>query len=52
MKVNSWFNATFGIELFYDDDIKIKQGDGTFQKKIQFKHVLNVGVNFSLAKAN
>jgi hypothetical protein len=52
MKVNSWFNATFGTELFYDDDIKIEQEDGTFQRKIQFKHVLNVGVNFSLAKAS
>lgn len=52
MKVNSWFNATFGTELLYDDDIKIEQEDGSFQRKVQFKHVLNVGVNFSLAKAN
>lgn len=52
MKVNSWFNATFGTELIYDDDIKIEQEDGNFERKIQFKHVLNVGVNFSLAKAN
>jgi DUF3078 family protein len=52
MKVNSWFNATFGTELIYDDDIKIEQDNGAFERKIQFKHVLNVGVNFSLAKAN
>jgi len=52
MKVNSWFNATFGTELIYDDDIKIEQENGDFERKVQFKHVLNVGVNFSLAKSN
>jgi len=50
MKVNSWFNATFGTELIYDDDILIEQDNGNFERKIQFKHVLNMGVHFSLAK--
>ncbi|MHA7101317.1 DUF3078 domain-containing protein [Roseivirga pacifica] len=50
MKVNSWFNATFGTQLIYDDDILIDQGDGTSSREIQFKHVLNMGVNFNLFK--
>ena len=48
MKVNKWFNATFGTQLIYDDDILIKGEDGSLSKEIQFKHVLNLGVNFKL----
>lgn len=48
MKVNKWFNATFGTQLIYDDDILIKGEDGNLSKEIQFKHVLNLGVNFKL----
>lgn len=48
MKINKWFNATFGTQLIYDDDILIDTGDGTPSREIQFKHVLNLGVNFSL----
>lgn len=49
MKVNKWFNATFGTQLIYDDDILIDTGDGGGPKRaIQFKHVLNLGVNFVL----
>ena len=49
MKVNKWFNATFGTQLIYDDDILITPGDGgTPKRAIQFKHVLNFGVNFAL----
>ncbi len=50
MKVNEWFNATFGTQLIYDDDILIEISDTVFERRIQFKHVLNVGVNFSLFK--
>ena len=50
MKVNEWFNATFGTQLIYDDDIKIAQENGPAERAIQFKHVLNIGVNFSLFK--
>jgi len=51
MKVNEWFNATLGTQLIYDDDIKIDAGDGSVpERAIQFKHVLNIGVNFSLFK--
>ncbi|MEC7752427.1 MULTISPECIES: DUF3078 domain-containing protein [Roseivirga] len=49
MKVNKWFNATFGTQLIYDDDILIDTGDGgNPERAIQFKHVLNFGANFSL----
>lgn len=48
MKVNKWFNATFGTQLIYDDDILIKGEDGNLSREIQFKHVLNLGVNFKL----
>ncbi|MFT6970031.1 MAG: hypothetical protein ACJAXX_000595 [Roseivirga sp.] len=51
MKINKWFNATFGTNLIYDDDILIDMGDGTFSRAIQFKHVLNLGANFSLFSA-
>ena len=51
MKVNEWFNATFGTQLVYDDDILIQQENGNFERHIQFKHVLNLGVNFSLFTA-
>lgn len=47
-KVNSWFNASAGLTLIYDDDILIDQGDGTSSREIQFKHVINMGLNFIL----
>lgn len=52
MKVNKWFNATFGTQLIYDDDILIAQETGPARRKIQFKHVLNFGANFSLFTSN
>lgn len=48
MKINKWFNATFGTQLIYDDDILIRQGDGSLSREVQFKHVLNLGANFNL----
>ena len=48
MKINKWFNATFGTQLIYDDDILIRQEDGSLSREIQFKHVLNLGANFKL----
>lgn len=47
-KVNSWFNASAGLQLIYDDDILIDQGDGTASREIQLKHVINMGLNFNL----
>lgn len=51
MKINKWFNATFGTQLIYDEDILIEMEDGTLDTAVQFKHVLNFGVNFSLFKS-
>ncbi len=48
MKVNKWFNATFGTQLIYDKDILIDTGDGVPTDAVQFKHVLNFGLNFKL----
>ena len=48
MKVNKWFNASLGTQLIYDKDILIEQTDGGSDTAIQFKHVLNFGVNFAL----
>ncbi|MCE7990622.1 MAG: DUF3078 domain-containing protein [Roseivirga sp.] len=48
MKVNEWFNATFGTQLIYDKDIRFDDGNGGTTAELQFKHVLNVGVNFAL----
>lgn len=50
MKVNEWFNATFGTQMIYDKDIRFDDGNGTGNTtaELQFKHVLNVGVNFAL----
>lgn len=47
-KVNDWFNASAGLQLIYDDDILIDQGDGTSSREIQLKHVINMGLNFTL----
>lgn len=54
MKVNQWFNATFGTQLIYDKDILVDTGDGVPTDAVQFKHVLNFGLNFKLfdSKAN
>lgn len=50
-KVNSWFNASAGLNLIYDDDILIDQGDGTSSREIQLKHVINMGLNFNLFRS-
>ncbi len=49
-KVNKFINASFGTQLIYDHDILIEQPNGDFDRKVQFKHVLNlnVGYKFSL----
>lgn len=48
MKVNKWFNSSFGTQLIYDKDILITQEDGSLDSAVQFKHVLNFGLNFAL----
>jgi hypothetical protein len=48
MKVNKYFNASLGTQLIYDKDILITKDDGTLGNAIQFKHILNLGFNYSL----
>lgn len=47
MKINKWFAATFTTNLVYDDDVKIKQQDGTLGPRVQFKELLAVGCQYS-----
>jgi hypothetical protein len=51
LKVNRFLNANFATNLIYDDDTDIvtrnSEGEVTSSgPRVQFKHVLNVGVNF------
>ena len=42
--VNKFIQASFNTNLIYDDDIKILQKDGSTGPRVQFKHVLSVGL--------
>ena len=48
MKINKWFNSSLGTQLIYDKDILIAQEDRSVDSAVQFKHVLNFGLNFAL----
>ena len=51
LKVSKYINTNFSTNLIYDDDINIKVTDADGEiiaegPRTQFKHVLNVGMNF------
>ena len=47
--INKFIQASFTTNLIYDDDIKILNADGvTSSPKIQFKHVLAVGLTVKM----
>lgn len=48
LTVNKYLQATFTTNLIYDDDIKITQTDGSVGPRIQFKHVLAVGLTIKM----
>lgn len=48
MTVNKYIQASFNTNLIYDDDIKILQRDGRVGPRIQFKHVLAIGLIMKL----
>lgn len=50
MKVNEWLSTSFTTQLIYDDDIDVvREGDpDNVGPAVQFKNVLNVGVNVTL----
>ncbi|MGB3182776.1 MAG: DUF3078 domain-containing protein [Cyclobacteriaceae bacterium] len=50
MKVNEWLSTSFTTQLIYDDDIDVvREGNpDDVGPAVQFKNVLNVGVNVTL----
>lgn len=48
MKINRWLSANFTVQMIYDHDIDIEDGEGDFGPRIQLRNVLNVGLSFSL----
>ncbi|HRH36210.1 MAG TPA: DUF3078 domain-containing protein [Catalimonadaceae bacterium] len=47
--INKYLQSSFTTNLIYDDDVKILNSDGvTSSPKIQFKHVLSVGLILKL----
>ena len=47
-KVNSWFSASVNWLLIYDDDIDIRDSDGNFGPRTQFKSVIGLGVSYTM----
>lgn len=45
-KVNKFFDASFGTRLIYDDDILIKQDDGTSKIAVQYSQVLSINFGY------
>lgn len=46
MKVNKYISANLSTHLIYDDDIMIKQDDGSAGPRTQFKEVFGVGLTY------
>lgn len=47
-KVNNWFSASVNWLLIYDDDIDIRDADGGFGPRTQFKSVIGLGVSYTM----
>ena len=47
MTINKWFSANLTTNLVYDDDIKIMLADGREVKRIQFREILGVGLQYN-----
>jgi len=47
-RVNSLFSASAQWNLFYDDDIKIRDVKGGYGLRTQFKSVLGIGISYKL----
>jgi len=46
MKVNKYLSANLSTNLIYDDNVKIKNSDGTASAKLQSKEVFGVGISY------
>lgn len=47
MVINKWFSTTLTTNMVYDDDVKITLSDGRKVKRVQFKELLGVGLQFN-----
>ena len=47
MVINKWFSTTLTTNMVYDDDVKITLSDGRNVKRVQFKELLGVGLQFN-----
>ena len=47
MVINKWFSTTPTTNMVYDDDVKITLSDGRKVKRVQFKELLGVGLQFN-----
>lgn len=47
MVINKWFSTTLTTNLVYDDDVLIGLSDGRKVKRVQFKELLGVGLQFN-----
>ena len=47
MVINKWFSTNLTTNMVYDDDVKIALSDGRKVKRVQFKELLGVGLQFN-----
>jgi len=46
MKVNSFINATFNLDVIYDDKVKIVRSNGSVGPSTQIRHVIGIGIAY------
>jgi hypothetical protein len=46
MKVNSFINATFNLDVIYDDKVNIVRSDGSVGPSTQIRHVIGIGIAY------
>ncbi|MBX3044027.1 MAG: DUF3078 domain-containing protein [Candidatus Kapabacteria bacterium] len=46
MKVNSFINASFNLDVIYDDKVSILRNDGTRGPSTQIRHVIGIGIAY------
>ncbi|MDX9790049.1 MAG: DUF3078 domain-containing protein [Candidatus Kapabacteria bacterium] len=46
MKVNSFINASFNLDIVYDDKVSILRKDGTQGPDTQIRHVIGIGIAY------
>ncbi len=46
LKVNSFINATFNLDIIYDDKVSILRSDGSKGPSTQIRHVIGIGIAY------